>query len=61
MTTCDDQRITVKVNGTVANEVFEVFLRSGKILLQCEGSEIFFRRLELLPIAKPRGPGPALR
>jgi hypothetical protein len=47
---CDGQRITVKVNGTVVNEAFDVFPSSGKILLQCEGSEIFFRRLELHPL-----------
>jgi hypothetical protein len=53
---CDGQRITVKVNGTVVNEAFDVFPSRGKILLQCEGSEIFFRRLELIPITKPRRP-----
>jgi hypothetical protein len=53
---CDGQRITVRVNGTVVNEAFDVFPSSGKILLQCEGSEIFFRRIELRPIARPRAP-----
>lgn len=46
---CDGGRITLKLNGTVVNEAFEVWPREGKILLQCEGSEIFFRRLELFP------------
>jgi hypothetical protein len=47
---CAGRRITVKVNGTVANEAFDVFPGQGKILLQCEGSEILFRRLELRPL-----------
>ena len=48
---CRDGSIEVRVNGTVVNRATGVSPRSGKILLQCEGSEIFFRRvvLELLP------------
>ena len=48
--TCDAARIRVKLNGTVVNEVFDVFPSSGKILLQSEGSEIFFRRVEIEPL-----------
>jgi hypothetical protein len=44
---CEGDRIQVKVNGTLVNEVSEVFPSRGKILLQCEGSEVFFRKLEL--------------
>jgi 3-keto-disaccharide hydrolase len=58
---CDGQRITVRVNGTAVNEGFAVSPSSGKILLQCEGSEIFFRRLELYPLAKPRDPSSSSR
>jgi hypothetical protein len=47
---CEGDRITVKVNGKVVNEAREVFPKEGKILLQCEGSEIFFRRFELHPM-----------
>jgi hypothetical protein len=36
----------------VVNEAFNVFPRADKILLQCEGSEIFFRTLELHPLPK---------
>ncbi|MBI4325869.1 MAG: DUF1080 domain-containing protein [Chloroflexi bacterium] len=49
---CREDRITLRVNGTAVNEAFKVFPRAGKILLQCEGSEIFFRALELHPLPK---------
>jgi hypothetical protein len=49
---CDGARIQLKVNGTLVNEASEVFPSRGKILLQCEGSEVFFRRLELLPLPR---------
>lgn len=49
---CDGGRIQVKVNGTLVNEVSAVFPSRGKILLQCEGSEVFFRKLELRPVAR---------
>jgi hypothetical protein len=47
---CRGERITVKVNGKVVNEAFDVWPSEGRILLQCEGSEIFWRRLELSPL-----------
>jgi hypothetical protein len=47
---CAGRRIQVLVNGTVVNEASEVTPSEGPILLQCEGSEIFFRRFELLPL-----------
>jgi hypothetical protein len=47
---CRRRTIQVRVNGTVVNEVSQVFPSAGKILLQCEGSEIFFRRVELRPL-----------
>lgn len=47
---CAGDRITIKINGVVANKALNVFPSSGRILLQCEGSEIFFRRLELHPL-----------
>jgi hypothetical protein len=50
---CDGARIGVHVNGTLVNEAFDVFPTSGKILLQCEGSEIFFRTFELHPLKRP--------
>jgi hypothetical protein len=42
------------LNGVMVNEAFDVSPSSGKILLQCEGSEILFRKLELLPLDRPQ-------
>ena len=47
---CDGGRIEVLVNGVKVNEALECTPRSGRILLQCEGSEIFFRKVELHPL-----------
>ena len=52
---CDGGRIVVRLNGRQVNEALDVWPHAGKILLQCEGSEIFFRRLELRPL-KPHEP-----
>jgi hypothetical protein len=49
---CAGNRITVKVNGTTVNECYDVFPAAGKILLQCEGFELFFRKCELHPLKK---------
>ena len=48
--TCDGAHIRVEVNGMPVNEAFDVFPSEGKILLQCEGSEIFFSHVELQPL-----------
>jgi hypothetical protein len=45
-----EDRITIKINGTIANQITDIHPRNGRILLQCEGSEIFFRRLQLHPV-----------
>ena len=50
---CAGDSITIIINGTVVNQASKVFPSRGKILLQCEGSEIFWRRLELRPIREP--------
>lgn len=47
---CAGDRVTVLVNGKHVNEVYDVFPAAGKILLQCEGSEVFFRKIELHPL-----------
>ena len=44
--------ITGLVNGRKVNEAYDIFPAAGKILLQCEGSEVFYRRVELRPLAK---------
>jgi hypothetical protein len=52
--TCQGSRMRVELNGVLVNEAFDVFPNAGRILLQCEGSEIFFRRLELRPVPPVR-------
>ena len=47
---CRGATITVKVNGKKVNHVRDVYPAGGKILLQCEGSEVVFRRVELHPL-----------
>lgn len=43
--------LRVRLNGVLVNQATDIHPRHGKILLQCEGSEIFFRHLTLLPRA----------
>ncbi len=47
-------RIEIWLNGGKVNEVIRSWPDSGPILLQCEGSEIFFRRVELWPVEGER-------
>ncbi len=48
-------RITLKVNGEVLNEAWEVQEVPGKICLQSEGAEIHFRNIRLAPLdSQPR-------
>jgi len=47
---CRGDRLTVKVNGAAVNECFETWPAAGKILLQNEGNEIYYRVLELHPL-----------
>jgi hypothetical protein len=49
---CAGKRITIVVNGTTVNECYDVFPSAGKILLESEGFEILFRKLELHPLAR---------
>ena len=49
---CNRERITIVVNGVTVNECFDVFPSKGKILLEAEGFEIYFRRFELRPLTK---------
>jgi hypothetical protein len=46
---CDGGKITNIVNGVVVNEGTDASVTKGKILLQSEGAEIFFRRVDLYP------------
>jgi hypothetical protein len=49
---CAGKTITVKVNGVTVNHATDVFPSAGKVLLQCEGFELFVRKFELRPLAK---------
>ena len=48
--TCKDRAITIHVNGMLVNAGVDASVSSGRIMLQSEGAEIFFRRVELLPL-----------
>jgi hypothetical protein len=48
--TCKDRAITIHVNGVLVNAGADASVSSGRIMLQSEGAEIFFRRVELLPL-----------
>ena len=45
-------RLTYLVNGKVVNEGVRASLTAGKIIIQSEGAEIFFRRIEIGPVGK---------
>ncbi len=49
---CQRDRITIKINGVTVNECFDARPSAGKILLQNEGNEIYYRRFELHPLEK---------
>jgi hypothetical protein len=49
---CAGARITIKINGTTVNECFDARPAAGKILLQTEGHEVYFRNLELRPLPR---------
>ena len=44
---CKGDRITVLVNGKEVNECYAVWPSGGKILIESEGFEILFRKIEL--------------
>jgi hypothetical protein len=44
--------LTYIVNGKVVNEGLRSSLTEGKILIQSEGAEIFFRKIDLEPLGK---------
>jgi hypothetical protein len=48
---CDGGNVTLLVNGTKANEGGNGTGTAGKLLIQSEGAEVYFRRLELHPLA----------
>jgi hypothetical protein len=54
---CDGGHIQTYVNGVLVNEAFDSHPQQGRIQLQAELAEVFFRRWELYPLGK--GPKPA--
>jgi hypothetical protein len=54
--TCLRDKLQVSVNDTVVNKAYDVFPRAGKILLQCEGFELYVRKFELHPLTKSEDP-----
>lgn len=56
---CDGGHVQNYVNGTLVNEAFEVVPNAGRIQLQVELAEIYFRRWELYPVGKGPKPGRA--
>jgi hypothetical protein len=53
---CDGGHIVTYVNGVKANEAFDATPREGRLQLQSELAEIFFRRWELWPLDKAPTP-----
>lgn len=56
---CNEGHVETFVNGTKVNEAFDVSPREGRIQLQTELAEIFYRRWELWPLGKGPKPAPA--
>jgi hypothetical protein len=49
---CDGDRITYLLNGKVVNEATRSSHTRGKLFLQSEGAELFFRKIDLKPLRK---------
>lgn len=47
---CDGDRMTCILNGVVVNDGYGAAPGAGQIIFQTEGAEIFFRRIELVPL-----------
>lgn len=49
---CEGSTLTIIINGKTVNKAYDVFPAAGKILLQSEGFEIYFRNFEIGPVKK---------
>jgi hypothetical protein len=49
---CDGDTLTIRLNGTVVNAATKLNPHKGKILVQSEGAEVFFRKIDLQPLKK---------
>jgi hypothetical protein len=47
---CDGDNLTIRLNGTVVNAASKLTPHKGKILIQSEGAEVFFRKIDLQPL-----------
>jgi hypothetical protein len=47
---CAGNRVTIKINGETVNEAYDVKPSSGRILLQNEGYEVYFRNMVIAPL-----------
>ena len=50
---CDGATVSLMVNGHPTISGTNAIPQAGKILVQSEGAEIFFRRLDVYPLTKP--------
>lgn len=48
---CRGDWITIKINGVTVNECFDARPSAGRILLQNESNEVYFRNVELKPVS----------
>ncbi len=46
----DGDKISIILNGTLVNQAFKVKPSAGRIQIQSEGAEIFFRKVALMPL-----------
>ncbi|MDO8539330.1 MAG: DUF1080 domain-containing protein [Opitutaceae bacterium] len=49
---CDGGSVTFRLNGVKVNEGRDGSLKEGRILIQSEGAEMFFRKIELHPLKR---------
>ncbi len=47
---CEKDRVRVTVNGIVTIDGTQAYPREGKILIQSEGAEVFFKRVDVYPL-----------
>jgi len=51
---CDGDKIVNIINGVVVHEGSKASVTKGKILIQSEGAEVFYRNIKLTPIPKTK-------
>ena len=51
---CRGRTVTIKINGVIVNQAVDVFPGHGKILLQNEGHEVYFRNFTISPLKETK-------